>query len=232
MIPPPFAATIHHPSFPFSSCLPAFGQTAPRRGTSGNANDGNVIYGPMEAGFTTDQTTQFFGCTGGVTLAAGIDTRQAELMIQAQAMLGNCNAGVTLLDSCGGHAQPYHYHEHMTCLHTNDAGTGHSTSVATMLDGKMLCEDLLQPPTPTLADPTSTSTSTSRIASDSNPRATVWQCSLVPLPSLPPPRAHARTHSLAHLTIRPATRACPPFHPARNDCRRQVGKFQRQPRGL
>ena len=51
---------------------------------------------------------------------------------------GHCDTDVTLLNECGGHANPFHYHQRMTCLHTNDAGTGHSTSVGTMLDGKML----------------------------------------------------------------------------------------------
>ena len=51
---------------------------------------------------------------------------------------GHCDIDVTILNECGGHANPFHYHERMTCLHENDAGTGHSTSVATMLDGKML----------------------------------------------------------------------------------------------
>ena len=99
-------------------------KTVPRRGTSGNANDGNVVFGPMENGFSSDQTTQDFGCTSGVTLGGGIDTREAELMVHAQAVLGNCNTGVSILNACGGHANPFHYHERMTCLHTNDADTG------------------------------------------------------------------------------------------------------------
>ena len=54
---------------------------APRRGTTGNANDGQLVYGPMEAGFSADQTTQNFGCTNGLTLLGGIDTLMAERMV-------------------------------------------------------------------------------------------------------------------------------------------------------
>lgn len=48
-----------------------------------------------------------------------------------------CNLGssTTLLDACGGHAMPYHYHERMTCLYTSDPTTGHSTRIGTALDG-------------------------------------------------------------------------------------------------
>ena len=115
---------------------------APRRGTTGNANDGQLVYGPMEAGFSADQTTQNFGCTNGLTLLGGIDTLMAERMVHAQAAQGFCNADVSILNDCGGHARPFHYHERLSCLHTNDPTTGHSTSVAVMLDGKTLCTDL------------------------------------------------------------------------------------------
>ena len=71
-------------------------------------------------------------------LPAGVDTLEAERMVHAQAALGNCDTGVALLNDCGGHAQPFHYHERMSCLHTEDPTSGHSTITATMLDGKML----------------------------------------------------------------------------------------------
>ena len=115
---------------------------APNRGTTGNSNDNQLVYGPMEAGFSAQQTTQNFGCTNGLTLSGGIDTLMAERMVHAQALLGNCNTGVEILNACGGHAMPFHYHERLSCLHTNNATTGHSTSVALMLDGKTLCKDL------------------------------------------------------------------------------------------
>ena len=59
-------------------------------------------------------------------------------MVHAQASLGFCDEGVSVLEECGGHANPYHYHERMTCLYTTDEPSGHSTTTATMLDGKML----------------------------------------------------------------------------------------------
>ena len=47
----------------------------------------------------------------------------------------NLPATTTVLDDCGGHANPYHYHERMTCLYTEDPTTGHSTRIGTALDG-------------------------------------------------------------------------------------------------
>ena len=58
---------------------------SPSRGTTGDANDGQLVYGPMEAGFSAQQTTQNFGCTNGLTLSGGIDTLTAEQMVHAQA---------------------------------------------------------------------------------------------------------------------------------------------------
>jgi hypothetical protein len=39
---------------------------------------------------------------------------------------------------CGGHARPYHNHEKMTCLYSQDALSGHSTRIGTALDGRGL----------------------------------------------------------------------------------------------
>ena len=91
--------------------------------------------GPFEAGFTAAQTQQFFGCNPGVVIQSGIDTLTAEQMVQYQC---NLPSTTTVLDACGGHAIPYHYHERMTCLYTSDPTTGHSTRIATMNDGRGL----------------------------------------------------------------------------------------------
>ena len=40
-----------------------------------------------------------------------------------------------LLDYCGGHADPFHYHERMNCLYTADPATSHSTRIGTAADG-------------------------------------------------------------------------------------------------
>jgi hypothetical protein len=93
------------------------------------------IYGPFEAGFTAAQTQQFFGCNPGVAIKGGIDTLTAEQMVQHQC---NLPSTTTVLDACGGHAIPYHYHERMACLYTSDLKTGHSTRIATMNDGRGL----------------------------------------------------------------------------------------------
>ena len=111
---------------------------APRRGTTGDTNDGNVVFGPFENGFSAVQTSQFFGCTNNLVLAGGIDTHEAEQMVHAQAALGLCSVGNSILNDCGGHANPFHYHERFTCLYSTDAATQHSTRAATMLDDKGL----------------------------------------------------------------------------------------------
>jgi hypothetical protein len=49
-----------------------------------------------------------------------------------------CGEELTVLDFCGGHANPYHYHERMTCLYEADPQTGHSTRIGTALDGRGL----------------------------------------------------------------------------------------------
>ena len=93
---------------------------APLRGTIGTVDnpiqdDRTLIYGPFEAGFSAAQTEQFFGCDPGVTIAAGLDTLTAEQMVQHAC---NLPAIITVLDECGGHANPYHYHERSECVLT------------------------------------------------------------------------------------------------------------------
>lgn len=89
----------------------------------------------LQAGFSADQTKTLFGCIPGITVAGGLDTLTAE-----QIVTKTCNlpASTTVLDACGGHANPYHYHERMTCLYDADPTTGHSTRIGTMLDGNGL----------------------------------------------------------------------------------------------
>jgi hypothetical protein len=139
-----------------SSC-PAFGQTgfsgnpnymnketilaAPTRGIAGcidqtplglrptvNGIDANNIYGPLEAGFTRNQIP----CLGDNSIPGGVDTLVAELMIEHI-----CGTEFTIMDFCGGHANPYHYHERMNCLY-NATASGHSSRVGTALDGRGL----------------------------------------------------------------------------------------------
>jgi hypothetical protein len=45
---------------------------------------------------------------------------------------------IQVLDYCGGHAFPYHYHERLSCLYAADAATQHSTRIGVMADGNPL----------------------------------------------------------------------------------------------
>ena len=92
------------------------------------------IYGPMENGFTSSQPGA--SCLGTNELPGGVDTNLAEGVINKYC--AGAGETVSLLDYCGGHATPYHYHERLTCLYgdSEDAATkGHSTRIGTALDG-------------------------------------------------------------------------------------------------
>jgi len=95
----------------------------------GRANTAQNIFGPMEAGFTSSNPGT--SCLSSNVIPGGIDTNLAEHMIEYFCP----DAIVEVLDSCGGHAVPYHYHERMSCLFTNDEDSGHSTRIGTALDG-------------------------------------------------------------------------------------------------
>ena len=49
-----------------------------------------------------------------------------------------CNdASMLLLDTCGDHANPRHFHEYLsTCLSSKDGATGHSTRLGTAGDDR------------------------------------------------------------------------------------------------
>ena len=101
------------------------------RPTAGRNNiDAQNIYGPMEAGFTDAN----FACLGSdQEISGGHDTKLAEQMVLA---IPSCQGeSIVVLDDCGGHANPYHYHERMECLYEPDPTTSHSTRVGTALDG-------------------------------------------------------------------------------------------------
>ena len=114
-----------------------------RRPTAGRGDQDAVnIYGPMEAGFTSQQWT----CLGDRTIPGGIDTLLAENMLHHACQ----DSSLEILDYCGGHATPYHYHEHIDCLYDPDPDTDHSTRVGTALDGRGLYGKNIQggvPPT-------------------------------------------------------------------------------------
>lgn len=93
----------------------------------------NNIYGPTEAGFT--QANPKMKCLGSEnTIPGGLDIPTAVLI--ARKLCGD--ETMDILDSCGGHAVPYHYHKSMSCLYESvQEGllVGHSTRVGTALDG-------------------------------------------------------------------------------------------------
>lgn len=117
-------------------------KAAPLRGTIGCVGSDTItpftdkllIYGPFEAGFSNDQLSQFFGCSSSTaSIPGGIDTLVAEKMAAYECGLDE--SAVSILDDCGGHATPYHYHEKMGCLYSADPSTQHSTRIGTALDG-------------------------------------------------------------------------------------------------
>ena len=76
---------------------------------SGGTTDGLAtvnIYGPFEAGFTNAQPGM--SCLGTNAVAGGIDTSTAELVIQHFCS----DATLKIIDTCGDHANPRHFHEY------------------------------------------------------------------------------------------------------------------------
>lgn len=114
--------------------------------TTASGSVGNIsfapqedVYGPFEAGFTSQQDAilQGLGCKNPSNgyVAGGIDTQTAE-----QIVAHGCGITlpryegatyVSLLDECGGHTMEYHFHEKMTCLWAGRyGGSKHSSQIA------------------------------------------------------------------------------------------------------
>ena len=72
-------------------------------------------------------------CLGSNTVDGGIDTYTAKLLVQHL-----CDdESIGILDTCGDHANPRHFHEYLTqCLSSPDATTGHSTRIGTAGDNR------------------------------------------------------------------------------------------------
>lgn len=88
------------------------------------------VYGPFEAGFTAKNPGM--SCLGSSEIEGGVDTNLAEKL--AVHICGSAFQ-TSILDYCGGHAIPYHYHERLWCLTGTDPSTKHSTRIATAADG-------------------------------------------------------------------------------------------------
>ena len=103
------------------------------RPKAGNKNiDANNLYGPMEAGFSSAQPGA--SCLQTFELPGGVDTNVAESVMNTVCK-ANTGEVMQLLDYCGGHASPFHYHERMNCLYSADTTTKHSTRIGTAADG-------------------------------------------------------------------------------------------------
>eukprot|EP00618_Florenciella_parvula_P024657 CAMPEP_0119524500 /NCGR_PEP_ID=MMETSP1344-20130328/39425_1 /TAXON_ID=236787 /ORGANISM="Florenciella parvula, Strain CCMP2471" /LENGTH=381 /DNA_ID=CAMNT_0007563021 /DNA_START=169 /DNA_END=1310 /DNA_ORIENTATION=+ len=97
---------------------------------------GSNIYGPFEAGFSSQQDflIEAFGCSDASLCYSdgGIDTQMAEATCATACgiTMPRWDDGVYtgFLDTCGGHASDFHFHQSMHCLY-EDAGS-HSTKIA------------------------------------------------------------------------------------------------------
>ena len=86
------------------------------------------IYGPFENGFSSAQLS----CLGTQSVVGGIDTYTAELMIRNMCS----DNSISLLDTCGDHANPRHFHEMLTNCLSGQAASGHSTRLGTAGDNR------------------------------------------------------------------------------------------------
>lgn len=112
----------------YSSGLP---KAAPIRGPIGYSITGGInIFGPFEAGFFTGQA-----CTNGLgSCDAGVDLTACDSKLHFECGGANVKHGM-LLDDCGGHANPYHYHFDLACDY-NKTALGHSALIGIALDGR------------------------------------------------------------------------------------------------
>ena len=102
---------------------------------------GENIYGPFEAGFSTQQDgiLSRLGCNPGSLghVDGGIDTYTAEQMVAHQCGVTlprvEGNDYISLIDECGGHTNEYHFHERLVCLYDATA-SGHSTKIGEATD--------------------------------------------------------------------------------------------------
>jgi hypothetical protein len=82
-----------------------------------------TIYGPFEAGFSSSNPG--VSCLGNNKVDGGVDTAVADAIISHL-----CKKSISVLDYCGGHATPFHYHQSMHCLYNSSKTLpGHSTKI-------------------------------------------------------------------------------------------------------
>jgi len=88
---------------------------------------------PMDAGFTEGQV-----CTNGKgSCPAGTDLKVCAAYLERTCGTINLQTSM-LLDTCGGHASPYHYHADLECDYNSALSLNHSALIAFGLDGRGL----------------------------------------------------------------------------------------------
>ena len=102
----------------------------PLRGRIGLTTSGVNIYGSFDAGFMDGQV-----CDGGFC-ERGTDVPLCEESMEY--LCGQSDSTINyemLLDSCNGHAIPYHYHADISCMYDDEDTTIHSPLIGIALDG-------------------------------------------------------------------------------------------------
>lgn len=106
---------------------------APLRGRIGLTRAGVNIYGPEEAGFGIGRTPK--PCTDGTgTCPPGLDVPTCEDSLTTTCGGSDKVQHGLMLDTCGGHAMPYHYHADNACDYDHSVA-GHSPLIGWGLDG-------------------------------------------------------------------------------------------------
>jgi len=107
----------------------------------GTIPSGSHIYGPFEAGFTSDQSSiiSAWGCSdpsvtydseGGQDL--GLATSHVAYLCDIDFPRIDGNTYYGIVGSCGGHTEDYHFHGSLECLYEHSGG--HSTQVGEVGD--------------------------------------------------------------------------------------------------
>ncbi|GMH62172.1 hypothetical protein TL16_g03422 [Triparma laevis f. inornata] len=110
-----------------ASAIPTLGRAAMT--ISGGVN----IYSAFEAGFNDCAIDGMPCACDGASCPAGMDVGACEAHLHH-----SCTSDVSVgmfMDTCGGHADPYHIHTDPVCNYDTDSATGHSTLLGVSLDG-------------------------------------------------------------------------------------------------
>lgn len=127
-------ATCSTVSFPVSG-YETGPKVAPLRGAVGYTRYLGHIYGPFEAGFGGGMP-EACNTAGVATCKGGMDVPNCEAKLRYECEAAGSTVKVPmLLDDCGGHATPYHYHVAMRCMYPQSDSSAHSPLLGIALDG-------------------------------------------------------------------------------------------------